>query len=511
MSENSSNLSTFKEIKIGDHVCSIHEDQDQSISFAVDFLKFGLENWEKCLYIGDVEEISGRLEKIGVGKNYLNIGQLKLVPAKTKTGERLQLIRENYESAIREGYRCLRVAQEMIPCEELLEYETKLNEFYPNISALGICQYVVKVFESQEPLTKDLILSDLSRGELLLKAVKAHTLIYTAGMVCENPHYLSPIEKDMEKELRAYLGLLIDKAILKKQNAFCEIRSHEIQNERTKKLEDSRNAIFNMLKDMDESYKKLQKAYEELETLDRMKDEFISNVSHELKTPLISIKGYGELLYDEKQGSLLDEQRKSLEAIIRNADRLTRLINSILFISRMQAGKIEFHFEPVDLDDAIGISVSDFKSTIDKKQIVFEKVIPKVSMIKGEKDRLIEVINNLLDNAIKFTPTGGKILIKAWDEAENVHLVVSDNGIGIPTEIIPKLFMRFYQVDASASRKYGGTGLGLYITKTIIDIFRGKIWIESEAGRGTTVHVLLPIAREQGKEENSSNILDCYF
>jgi len=496
MSENFAYLNTFKEIKIGDHVCGIHEDREESVSFAADFLKFGLENWEKCLYIGDVVEISGRFEKIGVRKNYLEIGQLKLVPVQLKTKERLQIIRENYESAIREGYRCLRVAQEMMPCEELMEYETTLNEFYPKIPALGICQYVVKQFESQESLKKDLISSGSSWGELLLKAVKVHTRVYTAGMVCENPYYLFPIERDLEKELRAYLGLLIDKTILKRQNAVCEIRSQEMLNERTRKLEDSRNAIFNMLKDMDESYKKLHKAYEELETLDKMKDEFISNVSHELKTPLISIKGYGELLYDEKQGSLLDEQRKSLEAIIRNADRLTRLINSILFISRMQAGKIEFHFEPVYLEDALGISLSDYKSTIEKKQIAFEKVMPKVSMIRGEKDRLIEVINNLLDNAIKFTPTGGKISIKAWDEAENVHITVSDNGIGIPKEIIPKLFMRFYQVDASASRKYGGTGLGLYITKTIIDIFRGKIWIESEPGKGTAVHVLLPIAKE---------------
>jgi signal transduction histidine kinase len=496
MSENSSNFNTLKEIKIGDHVCSIHEDREQSFSFAADFLKFGLDNWEKCLYIGDVVEISGWLEKIGVRNNYLETGQLKFVPAEIKTEERLHLIRENYESAIMEGYRCLRVAQEMIPCEELLEYEIKLNEFYPKIPALGICLYVMNIFKSHESLNKDLISSDSSREELLLKAVQAHTKVYTAGMVCENPYYLSPIGKDMKKELRAYLGLLKDNAIMKKQYAVCEIRSMEILKERTRKLEDSRNAIFNMLKDMDESYKKLQKAFEELETLDRMKDEFISNVSHELKTPLISIKGYGELLYDEKQGSLLDEQRRSLAAIIRNADRLTRLINSILFLSRMQSGKIEFHFEPVDLDEVIGISVSDFKSMIDKKQITFEKIIPRISMIRGEKDRLIEVINNLLDNAIKFTLLGGKISIKAWDEAENVHLIVADTGIGIPEEIIPKLFMRFYQVDASASRQYGGTGLGLYITKTIIDFFGGKIWIESEAGKGTTVHVLLPIAKQ---------------
>ncbi len=108
------------------------------------------------------------------------------------------------------------------------------------------------------------------------------------------------------------------------------------------------------------------------------------------------------------------------------------------------------------------------------------------------------MIDNLLDNAVKFTPQGRKILIKARDEAENVHLIVSDSGIGIPADIIPKLFARFYQVDASTVRKYGGTGIGLYITKNIIDAFGGKIWIESEVGKGTTVHILLPIAKEGG-------------
>jgi signal transduction histidine kinase/HAMP domain-containing protein len=243
------------------------------------------------------------------------------------------------------------------------------------------------------------------------------------------------------------------------------------------------------------SYEKLQAAYEELKSLDRMKSEFLSNVSHELKTPLVSIRGYSELLYDEKLGVLKDEQKKSLEAIIRNADRLTRLINSILFISKMQAEKLEFKFQPVDMAEIIKTCVDDARSMMDTKQITFEKDIPKISKVNGEKDRFIEVISNLLDNAIKFTPTGGKISIKALDEGEFVHITVTDNGIGIPLEIIPKLFSRFYQADASASRKYGGTGLGLYITKNIVDAFRGKIWIESEVGKGTNVHVLLPIAR----------------
>lgn len=255
-----------------------------------------------------------------------------------------------------------------------------------------------------------------------------------------------------------------------------------------------------LYKESKESLQKLEQTYEELKALDKMKDEFISNVSHELKTPLISIKGYGELLFDEKLGTLSEEQKKSLEAIVRNADRLTRLINSILFITRLQAGKVEFKFEPLDVDEIITNCLQDFKGTLERKNISFEKDISKISRIMGDKDRFIEVVSNLLDNAVKFTPDGGNISIKVYDEADMVHLVFSDSGIGIPEDIIPKLFTRFYQVDASTARRYGGTGLGLYIAKNIVDAFNGKIWIESEIGRGTKVHMLLPVATEEGEK-----------
>lgn len=247
-----------------------------------------------------------------------------------------------------------------------------------------------------------------------------------------------------------------------------------------------------LYKESKESLKKLEQAYEELKTLDKVKDEFISNVSHELKTPLISIKGYGELLYDEKLGVLSEEQKKSLDAIIRNSDRLTRLINSILFITKLQAGKIDFQFSPLEVNEVVNNCIDDFKRMLDTKNIALEKEINGISRIMADKDRFIEVISNLLDNAIKFTHEGGKILIKAWNEENKVHITVKDNGIGIPEDIIPKLFSRFYQVDASPVRKYGGTGLGLYITKNIVEAFNGEIWIESEVGKGTTVHLLLP-------------------
>ena len=252
-----------------------------------------------------------------------------------------------------------------------------------------------------------------------------------------------------------------------------------------------------LFKESRKNLQKLQTAFKELQTLDTMKDELISNVSHELKTPLISIKGYGELLYDEKLGELSDKQKKSLEAIIRNADRLTRLINSILFISKFQAGKVEFKFESLDIKEIIKHCVDDFKRILDEKQIQLEMELPEIIKILGDKDRFTEVITNLLDNAIKFTPQGGKISIKAQGEKECVHITVSDNGIGISPEVLPKLFSRFYQVDTSSDRKFGGTGLGLYITKNIIDALNGKIWIESEVAKGTTVHVLVPVAKEE--------------
>ena len=469
-------LNAIRELKIGDHICSIHEDRAQSIYLATAFLKIGIENWEKCLYICDDIMIRGKLEKMGMDNECLKTRQLVLVSTKIRPGKRLPLLEENIKSAMDEGYRRLRVVQEMIPTKETLEYETKLNEFFLKNQAIGLCQYMRK----------------LSDDEFLLRAIKFHPKVYITNTVCENIHYLSSLKKDAEKELQNYLGMLIDMTRLKNQYAEDKIRSQEILKEKTKKLQDRRDAICNMLKDMDESYKKLQKAYEELQTLDKMKDEFISNVSHELKTPLISIKGYGELLYDEKLGNLSEKQKESLGTIIRNSDRLTRLINSILFMTKLHAGKVEFHFEPVNLDEIVAICENDFKNTMEKKQIIFEKDMDKVLAIKGEKDRIIEVVSNLLDNAIKFTPVGGRISIKACNDARNVHMWVSDNGIGIPANIIPNLFQRFYQVDASATRKYRGTGIGLYIIKNIIDAFHGKIWIESEVGKGTTIHILLP-------------------
>jgi signal transduction histidine kinase len=225
-----------------------------------------------------------------------------------------------------------------------------------------------------------------------------------------------------------------------------------------------------------------------------MKSEFLSNVSHELKTPLVSIRGYSELLYDEKLGNLPQSHKKALEAIIRNTERLTRLIDSLLFLSVQQMGKPEIRMKPLPLsiDEIITTSMADMKVQAEKKDITLIKDTPAELIVIGDRDRLTEVLLNLIDNAIKFTPPGGKITVKARDEDDIIHITVIDTGIGIPENVISSLFQRFFQADASITRKYGGTGLGLYICKNIIDAHKGEIWVESKLGEGTTVHIRLP-------------------
>ncbi len=242
------------------------------------------------------------------------------------------------------------------------------------------------------------------------------------------------------------------------------------------------------------SYEKLEAAYEELKSLDRMKSEFLSNVSHELKTPLVSIRGYSELMFDEKLGTIPQPQKKALEAIIRNTDRLIRLIDSLLFLSLQQMGKPEIKMKPQPqaIDEIINASLSDMKSQAEKKNISLVKDLPQGLMVMGDRDRLAEVFMNLIDNAIKFSSPGGEITVRAREEEAHVHITVTDTGIGIPENVLPSLFQRFYQADASLTRKYGGTGLGLYICKNIIDAHKGEIWVESKEGVGTTVHVRLP-------------------
>jgi PAS domain S-box-containing protein len=265
-----------------------------------------------------------------------------------------------------------------------------------------------------------------------------------------------------------------------------------------KKAEDTLREYANQLSSVNEELSRtndeLSNANEELKSLDRMKDEFLSNVSHEFKTPLTSIQGYSQLISDGTLGDVNEQQKKAVETVIRNSERLRRLVDSLLYLSRAQAGKIRYSFDNVQILDVINNSIQDIALQVESKNISIKKDIPgDLPLIAADRDKLMDVLINLIDNAAKFTPSGGTITVSSYVDKGLLHISVQDDGIGIPEDKIPHLFQRFYQVDSSDKRKYGGTGLGLYICKKIVEDHAGSIWVESTEGKGSTFHILLPI------------------
>lgn len=247
-----------------------------------------------------------------------------------------------------------------------------------------------------------------------------------------------------------------------------------------------------MREELDAYHERLQRSYKELREADRLKTEFISNITHELFTPLTSIKGFAELMVDEILGEINDKQKDGFEIIIRNSDRLSRLIKELLDSTQIENDKLELILEPVSLNKIILNSVRDIELHARKKQIIIENKADSLPEITGDENRLTQVIINILSNAIKFTPEKGKITINANDEADKIKVSISDTGIGIPEDKLPYIFDRFYQADGSSKRKFGGVGLGLWICKTIIDNHNGSIIAESDRN-GSTFHIELPV------------------
>ncbi|MFZ3166869.1 MAG: PAS domain S-box protein [Candidatus Methanoperedens sp.] len=246
---------------------------------------------------------------------------------------------------------------------------------------------------------------------------------------------------------------------------------------------------------------KLERSYEELLEADTVKTEFISNITHELLTPLTSIRGFVELLDDETMGKVNAEQKKSLEIILRNSDRLIKLIKELLDTSNLENNKLGLQFGIVSLNSILSKTIQDIHPQANDKQIMIIKDIQQLPEIWGDEERLVQVIMNLFTNAIKFTPHTGKITIKAKEDIEHVKISISDTGIGIPADKLNSIFERFYQVDGSAKRKYGGAGLGLSICRSIIDKHYGKIWAQSD-GKGSTFHIVLPKLKYKEGENN---------
>ena len=231
---------------------------------------------------------------------------------------------------------------------------------------------------------------------------------------------------------------------------------------------------------------------EELKGLDRLKDEFVASVSHELRTPLTSIRGYLELVLDGEAGELKPEQRNFLAVVDRNTERLLRLVSDLLDVAQIESGRLALDVDEEDLSQFVAEAVEAARPVALDRGIDLELQTNGGARVRIDRTRLAQVLDNLLSNALKFTDPGGRVDVRVSAPNGVVAVEVADTGMGISPDEQAKLFQRFYRTAAAGEHAIPGTGLGLWISKAIVEAHGGEIAVDSGVGRGTTFRVELP-------------------
>lgn len=261
---------------------------------------------------------------------------------------------------------------------------------------------------------------------------------------------------------------------------------------------ESQNADLTALNDkLEQQHREVTRLNAELDQAGKLKDQFLANMSHELRTPLNSVIGFSDLLLDMVSADGLDvaTQRDYLETIARNGRHLLGLINELLDLSKIAAGRMELRLEPLDLHGLLHEAADSVRAQLEARKHKLAIEPSDRVLVQADRGRLRQVLLNLLSNAIKFTTDGGRIAVSArLEDADRVRISVSDSGIGIAPEDQAKLFQEFVQLDASASRRYEGTGLGLALSKRLVELHGGTIGVESQLGKGSTFWFTLPRA-----------------
>ncbi len=228
-----------------------------------------------------------------------------------------------------------------------------------------------------------------------------------------------------------------------------------------------------------------------LKALDGLRNELVQNLSHELRTPLAFVKGYAELIRRGDLGAVTGEQVHALQIIEQKSDTISRLISDIMTLETL--GTENLRLAQVDLGQLAAKAVNGAQLTRKNETLTFKvSTAPEPLIVCGDPDRLNQVLDNLIGNAAKFSPERGCVSVRTWGEADDCYLSVSDNGIGIPADKLTFIFERFYQIDGGARRKFGGAGLGLAIVRRIVEAHHGRVWVESQVGKGSSFFVTLP-------------------
>jgi len=230
----------------------------------------------------------------------------------------------------------------------------------------------------------------------------------------------------------------------------------------------------------------------QLKQLDQIRRDFVANVSHELRTPLSILRGYIETLLESGQTSRA-ELRRILGVMERHSERLRILLEDLLSLAKLESANPNLEFSTVRLDELCLNVARDWEKKFAEKNLhAIVDLAPGLPSVYADASRLQEILYNLLDNAVKYSPKDGEVRLRVEQRGKEIALSVSDNGVGINKEDLPRIFERFYRADKSRSGEEGGTGLGLAIVKHIAQLHRGRVEAESERGKGTTIRVLLP-------------------
>lgn len=315
----------------------------------------------------------------------------------------------------------------------------------------------------------------------MFKNIALNVRMAVLPFVTEKIFVCDKIEMKEEERLRSLIATQTNLLDVYKKTAI----------EQSKHLE---SLYLNLEKKVEERTKELRQANIELEKANKLKSEFLATMSHELRTPLNAIIGFAKVLRDEVIGHLSKEQKECLDDIHSSGQHLLSMINNILDFSKIEAGKFELKHEEFSLEEVIDEVLNAISEFSGKKGIsIHTHFHADIPPIVADKVKFKQIMFNLLSNAVKFTPENGRVTIDAELAEQYVQIGVRDTGIGIKSEEIDKLFKPFLQLDSSYSRRYEGTGLGLVLTKHLVELHGGKIWVESEYEKGSTFTFTLPI------------------
>ncbi|MEJ5261421.1 MAG: response regulator [Ignavibacterium sp.] len=361
-----------------------------------------------------------------------------------------------------------------------------------------------KVLETKEPLTieSDNFLPVASTGifDIKIKYLHIRPVIYSNKVIAivefgsltkpadEAIKYLSKIQEQLA------VGLTNAKAFVQLENFVNELsRLNEEMQKQNEQIKNQNETLLKLSEQLKEKARELEIQKEKAEESTKLKSQFLASMSHELRTPMNSILGLTELILDKAQ--LDDKNRERLEVVLKSGKRLMNLINDILDLSKIEAGKMEIREEEILLEELIEDVAATIQPLVNEKGLRFtiNRKCDTRLIITTDKGRVSQVLINLLGNAVKFTDKGNVELSVASTDDNYLVFSVSDTGIGIPEEAQKIIFEEFRQVDGSTARRYSGTGLGLAISKKIIDLLGGKIWVKSIVGKGTIFTFTIPI------------------